>query len=60
MALFAAILWMACERDGDDPEQLLLAAQDLAMGLREEIVPLLASRDVERLAELFDDLVQHV
>lgn len=60
MALFTAILWMVCERDGDDPEQLLLAAQDLAMGLREEIVPVLATKNVERLAELFDDLVQHV
>lgn len=60
MALFTAVLWMFCARDGDDPQQLLLAAQDLAMGLREEIVPVLASGDVARLAELFEDLVQHV
>jgi hypothetical protein len=60
LAIFSAILWLLSERQADEDEQALLAAQDITAAMQAEIIVAITTRHMDRLAEMFDDLAPHI
>ena len=60
LAVFSTLLWLMSSPETDKAEETLLAAQDLAVGVSAELMVAWRARDTTSLAELFDDLSDHV
>lgn len=58
IAVFAVVLWLICDRDTTDDDELIQACGSLALGLRKEII--IAGQDTATLFRLFSEFRHHV
>ena len=60
VVIFASLLWLLSDRSEDQDNEALLAAQDLALGLRSDIARAAGSGDRTLWRALYEDYAQHV
>lgn len=58
IAVFAVVLWLICDRDATEDDDLIHACTSLALGLRDDIIA--AGHDTAPLSRLFAEFRHHV